>query len=196
MPECDPLPNHPYSPEELLSMGLLYARVSGVPDHLREDAAQEFAAAGWAASSSAEHGANLQAFQVQAARWALRNFLKAEIRRHKRQERYMNLKFGSLVDDVTPEEIDLPDPSAEDPLQKMVSREDCERGQRLLQKLPEYERSIVCEIILEGKTQEEFARQHSLSRKAVGRALKKILRDFEKSLSADGFGVVRNIRRD
>lgn len=182
MPECNPLPNNPYSPEELLSMGILYARISGVPNYLREDAAQEFAAAGWSASSSAEHGANLQAFQVQAARWALRNFLKAEIRRHKRQERYMNLKFGMSPDGISPEDIDLPDPSANDPLQEVISHEDSERSRRLLQQLPDFERSVVTEIILEGNTQEAVAKAHGVAQSTINHALRKILTNFQKKI--------------
>jgi len=179
MSERNAIGTLPYTPEELLLLGQLFALLSGIPVNLRDDIAQEFAIAGWCAVAQAEHDENIQAFQMKAGRWAARDFLRKEKRRRIREERYMSMKLGNAGNlgkggDNCPELWDA------DPARILATRELAVRAMVLLEKLPEMEQTIVTGIVLEDRTQQEIAAQYHLSQAAVSMFLKNIFKKIRK----------------
>ena len=169
-----------YTPEELQLIAGVYVYLAGVPQQLRDDAEQEFAIAGWKAASAAEHGENIQAFQVKAGRWAVKDFIKQENRRRLRQERYMLATFGTMDSGLSEES--MPDQNAINPEDETILHEDGDRSMALLQALPEPGRSIVKGVVLDGRTQRELAAEFQLARSTVSDMLRRILHKFSKKI--------------
>ncbi len=171
----------PFTPEELLELGKKYAYVEGITGHFAEDAAQEFAIAGWEAVGKAEHQENIRAFQIQAGKWAVTDLLKRECRHSSAVESYRQETLDALAQGGEPPE-DVVDKSAQDPLEALIAKEEGERAMACLQALPEQERRVVEAIVLEDRTQDDLAHELGLSQRQVSRILQRALQKIRKNM--------------
>ncbi len=162
----------PFTAGDLLELGKKYAYVEGIGSYLAEDAAQEFAIAGWKALAKADHQENIRAFQIQAGKWAVTDLLRKECRQSSAVESYRQEKVDAHGDEL-PE--DIADESAQNPLQALIDKEEGERAMALLRELPELERRVVEAIVLEERTQADLGRELALSQRQVSRILRRAL---------------------
>jgi len=156
----------PVNPEELLTLGKMYAYICAVPENLFDDAVQEFAIGAWQAVMSANNEENLRAFQVKAGQWAMLNFLKAEMRYRRSQQRIMEMKFSTAAMPMTP-------------LDETIQKEQSERIDIFLNSLQGTQKVVVKGVVMEGKTQEEIASDNNISQSCVSKILSKV---FDKIL--------------
>jgi len=160
----------PVNPEELLTLGKMYAYICAVPENLFEDAVQEFAIGAWQAVMSANNEDNLRAFQVKAGQWAMLNFLKAEMRYRRSQQRIMEMKFSTTTTPVTP-------------LDETIQKEQAEQIDIFLNSLQDTEKAVVNGVVMDGKTQEEVAKENNTNQSTVSRILNKIFHKILKNIA-------------